>query len=601
MRDIGDVRLELEEPLVPDEATNPPSPAARRRWWMVGAGVLVLAVGFATGAVWRSTRAAPSPIEWTGTRLGGPTVILNPRVSPDGQFVAFATVVDGLTQVAVMKPESGNWTVLTRDRSKGLVYNIGWAPDGSRIYYDRHLDTPRGVYSVPALGGEERLLLENAGGPQPLPDGTFIVERINAERQRQLHRFSPTNGRLEALPGIVRDLDAESQVRALPGGKSIAFLGRPLTGEQPQPSLYELDLDTQQVRHIGASLPIPVAGIGLVPSLTVNPDDGSILVAVRDGTLFRILKVRRGGAWEPHSLLFPSPGRIDASRGNTLFVSLVNRPTEILRLTGTNGRTERLAVGSSLVPGGIAPLGDSRFLMQSSAGSRTRILVAGPGKEPVPLVETDEDTRVPMTAVGDQHVALVIRSAAAEDIAVVAIANGRIIERFPAPPGLTALDSSPDGTTLYFAASGTISAVTLGGGTPRPIASGDSMTVDPDTGDVIAKLDEEGGARLVRIPAGGGPARPILLKGEFSLVGNPLVAGSIRKNQLLLPLSTVDSWNWHPGRIDLATGQVSKLPIDHDADVHFLTYGSDGVPIALALGFDSTLWKFEPRKPLDAR
>ena len=45
--------------------------------------------------------------------LGGPEIAIGPRVSPDGHMVTFQAMVQGLTQVAVMTPESGNWVVLT--------------------------------------------------------------------------------------------------------------------------------------------------------------------------------------------------------------------------------------------------------------------------------------------------------------------------------------------------------------------------------------------------------------------------------------------------------------------------------------------------------
>src|SRR6185503_7862517 len=99
-----------------------------------------------------------------------------PRISPDGQLLAFLAMVDGLTQVAVMRPETGNWTVLTHDRSRGQVDNVSWSRDGSKLYFDRR----HGIFSVPVLGGEEQLVLEDAGNPQALPDGSLVVQRLNA-------------------------------------------------------------------------------------------------------------------------------------------------------------------------------------------------------------------------------------------------------------------------------------------------------------------------------------------------------------------------------------------------------------------------------------
>ena len=83
-----------------------------------------------------------------------------------------------------------------------------WSPDGSRIFYDRQTDTLNGVFAVPSLGGDERLVLENAGFPVALPNGDLLVQRVNANRQSQLHRFSPATGRLDPLPAVP-DSDTE--------------------------------------------------------------------------------------------------------------------------------------------------------------------------------------------------------------------------------------------------------------------------------------------------------------------------------------------------------------------------------------------------------
>jgi hypothetical protein len=60
-----------------------------------------------------------------------------------------------------------------------LVEYLCWSPDGSTIYFSRTLDVPMGVFSVPFLGGEERLVVENAAHPSALPDGSLLVARVN--------------------------------------------------------------------------------------------------------------------------------------------------------------------------------------------------------------------------------------------------------------------------------------------------------------------------------------------------------------------------------------------------------------------------------------
>src|SRR5262249_19653655 len=146
------------------------------------------------------------------------------------ESLAFQAFVDGMTQIAVMNPGSGNWTVLTKDRTHGYVSAHTWSHDGTHIYYTRYADVPLGVYSVPALGGEERLVLENAVGGEALPDGSVLVGRINANRQMQIYRHWPADGRLTPLPGLVTDFES-FPLRVFPDGKRAVFRGRSL--DQP--------------------------------------------------------------------------------------------------------------------------------------------------------------------------------------------------------------------------------------------------------------------------------------------------------------------------------------------------------------------------------
>jgi len=47
------------------------------------------------------------------------------------------------------------------------------APDGSAIYYDRIEAVPQGIYSVPVLGGDERLVFPQAFRPEALRTGVY--------------------------------------------------------------------------------------------------------------------------------------------------------------------------------------------------------------------------------------------------------------------------------------------------------------------------------------------------------------------------------------------------------------------------------------------
>ncbi len=86
-------------------------------------------------------------------------------------MLAFQAVVDGLSQVAVLHPERGNWTVLTHERDAGFVEFVAWSADAASILFSRRNGQSIDTFSVPALGGSPRLVVANAVAPQALADG----------------------------------------------------------------------------------------------------------------------------------------------------------------------------------------------------------------------------------------------------------------------------------------------------------------------------------------------------------------------------------------------------------------------------------------------
>jgi eukaryotic-like serine/threonine-protein kinase len=167
-----------------------PGVSPRRRWILPAA---VAALACAVGVLLYLRE--PPHMVWIGSMLGaGEADGSGPRISPDGTTLAYQTHEGPFTQVAVMKAQTGDRMILTHDTATGYVNVFSWAADGLRIYYGRSTasSTPTGVFSVPALGGEERLVLEGADFPEALPDGSLLVVRQNAGRQLQLFRFWPT-------------------------------------------------------------------------------------------------------------------------------------------------------------------------------------------------------------------------------------------------------------------------------------------------------------------------------------------------------------------------------------------------------------------------
>jgi hypothetical protein len=593
LHDIADARLELEAADVDQDATTiagqPAASRARVSGLVLAAIALVAAAaGVVAGSAWRASRETPPP-EWTAARLGGPAIAMYPRVSPDGHLIAFLAMVDGLTQVAVMKPAASSWTVLTTDRAHGFIEGLSWSADGSAVYYDRNAGPS--IYSVPALGGVERLVLEDAGDPTALSDGSLLFARLNRSRVYQLHRFWPSTGKVEALPVSSFALSGENRTATPVDASRVVVFGHPVERTSGIDSLHMLDLGSGQLRPIAQTLGNRIRGMA--------PDrSGETVIAVsQDGSMSRVVRIWPDDATPPETLLtvleHPS---VSVGKDGELYVSLRTRATEIVVADPRDGAVNRLITGPTLAGGGVIALADGRMLVTSDNGSQRRILVAPPGKEPYPFVQTDEDTRPPIAPFPDGRVALMIGTASPREIAIVAGDTGRIVRRVTPPSDISSLGVSPDGGTFYFSAGGGIAAMPVDGGAARDICGGDSLAVDPATGDLIVKVQENERVRLVRCPVSGGASRDIAVRGDISMVGTGLLPTAIRHGRLMTSAGSPDSWFWFPGVVDLATGGLERVPVKYLSDFHQVGWTPDGQVVGAAAGIQSVLWKFERKR-----
>jgi hypothetical protein len=531
--------------------------------------------------------------------LGGSAIALAPRLSPDGQTLAFQAMVDGLNQVAVMKPDSGNWTVLTRDRSRGAVMDLRWSPDSAKIYFDRFSGVPRGIFSIPVLGGQQRLVLEEAIGPHPLPDGTLLVTKINAERKYQLYRFWPESSRLQALGALVSAVDIHPPVTVFPDGKEAAFWGRP-AGEPAAPDhLYALDLASGRARRLapGVSMMLPSDAF----PLAAGPGGQSVLIDLPSGNLHRIVAVPRDGSASLRTLLnlTVAPWYLDAGADGTLYVDQVDRPREVLRFPVSGGVPERMAATAVSAGASVLPFPDGRVLLPSRAAGRDQLLLADTARDLVPFVDTPDETALPAALVGDTEVAFQVGPPGNRLIAVASIAEGRIIRRFRGPAGgdITTLAASPDGRVLYCAAAGAIWTLPAGGGEPRKIRDGDAVIADPRGRELIVQFNEIDAVRLARIPVEGGPQQPIPVRSELHLAPVPLAPNAVgRDGRILVQVMARDFWFWPAALLDPATGKLERIPVQYQGDVIRAGWTRDGRIVGLGLPLKAGLWRFRSKR-----
>ena len=251
--------------------------------------------------------------------LGGPASAFEPRLSPNGQMLAFLAFVDQLPQLAVMAPNGSSWNVLTSDREHGYITTAAWAPDGSRIYFDRMWGHPLGIYSIPPLGGELRLLLDDAFGPEPLPDGSLIVVKLTDQGDDQLFHYWPESGKLDALPAFLPQADWTQMLRAFHDGKELVYFGTSEEGRSQSPRMLVFDLASGRARDLSPGVRLD-PGDGWAP-LDVAPDGESVYVGSQEADMRRIIEVPRKPGGKPRTLLsFPtSAWPLGGGRGTRRF------------------------------------------------------------------------------------------------------------------------------------------------------------------------------------------------------------------------------------------------------------------------------------------
>jgi WD40 repeat protein len=522
---------------------------------------------------------------------------MNPRLSPDGHLLAFQAMVDGITEVAVMKPESGNWNILTKRRDQGEVVGVSWSPDSSTIYFSRQTSVPQGVFSVPFLGGEERLVLEKAICSSPLSDGTLLIWRINPAGRMQLFHFWPETGRLQDLRVEAPPLAGKTKIGTSRDGRYAFVFGKLLGKSDQDPSLIEVDLAAT------SALPIAANGLSGLRTVAFAPDGTSAIATVGGGSLVRVVRIPLDGHGSLQELFTVTSDvwDMDAGPDGSVFLTLQDRPSELISIPADGGRPTKIASipqqPGDLI-GGLVALPDGRFVVESAVSGRSRLMTLEPGKMPAPLVNTSEETGNPLTAVAGNRIAFAIGSAPAVSIGVTDTSSGRIAGRIsPHKGSLTSLAASPDGGTLFFTAGGAVWSVPTGGGEARRISAGDFVEVKPSDGKLVVARSESSQVRLFDVPPGGGAERAVPLDPAIHLFSPSTSPGQIRADgQMLAVLQLPDTWFNPLVLLGLKSGRVTRLAGDRVSDMTGPAFTRDGKIVAQRLLMYSTIWKFTPEK-----
>jgi hypothetical protein len=196
---------------------------------------------------------------------------------------------------------------------------------------------------------------------------------------------------------------------------------------------------------------------------------------------------------------------------------------------------------------------------------------------------------------GRDHVLLIVGSSPSQSLAVVSLAEGRLVRRLEHVDGgaIQAVAGSPNGKTVYYAAGDVVWAVEAAGGTPRKLHAGNGVAIDPGNRYAVISLNEQAGVRLVRVPLNGEAEQEISIRSDrFRLSPYTIMSNAVDANgRIIVQLALQDSWFWPVGIVDPHKGDLVKVWPDIETDM-FGGWTDDGRVLGGSRATQSVLWRF---------
>ena len=151
------------------EAPAPPPAKGRiaRPAALALAALLLVAFGIVAG--WRLAPGPGEPPSIRSLTFSGRD--REPAIAPDGKSMVFTSERDGTPRIWIKQFASGSETALTI----GPDVAPRFMPDGAAVLFTRVAGGRPSLLRVPAVGGETRHLLDDAGLADPSPDGSRIA------------------------------------------------------------------------------------------------------------------------------------------------------------------------------------------------------------------------------------------------------------------------------------------------------------------------------------------------------------------------------------------------------------------------------------------
>jgi serine/threonine protein kinase len=318
-------------------------PLRMRMGWPLWTAVAVacLAAGIGGTAWWlrgRSVHSSPLPDAILRRLMNVGGLAIDPAISPDGKLVAYASdrADSSNLDIWVQQLDGGGATRLTDDPADD--YSPTFSPDGTQIAF-RSDREGGGVYVIPALGGDARLLISQGRRPRFSPDGQALMYSVGDGKGVHDSLY------VQRSPGVAAFADlglkpvrigAGCQVRTdtavwSPDSRRVLFGGYCGNSGPGDWGLWLSTLDGKRTpgprplpqdildRIDGISQWLPVPSRLLIPTRDPDREFLSMLPVSEDGT-------RIAGPWQ--RITFGTGTESQASAAHTGRMALCSRSTE---------------------------------------------------------------------------------------------------------------------------------------------------------------------------------------------------------------------------------------------------------------------------------
>jgi Tol biopolymer transport system component len=199
-------------------------PGRSRLAWIA---VLVALLSFAAGGgiVWWLARPQPSGTTVLRRLTSDSGLTTDPAFSSDGKLLAYASDRGGGQNLDIWIQHMGGGEPVRLTESAADDHQPAFSPDGSKIVFRAERDGG-GIYVIPFLGGDPRLIAEQGHWPRFSPDGTQIAYAGGASVWRSAFVVPASGGDPRAVSGITGVLRPVWS----PDGKHLLVHGADLNG-----------------------------------------------------------------------------------------------------------------------------------------------------------------------------------------------------------------------------------------------------------------------------------------------------------------------------------------------------------------------------------